>query len=171
MVWVSAMQGNEAFFGIARTGILKRSKVAFFGWRGVALCCLVWLFRFTALVHRVFGNGSIWLSVLRQPAVQLALQCGGWSSLNRAVRPAAVSSPLVAIARLQIVWHSLCQFAFWRFAKGIETRRTSLQPREFSLQGFFNQAVPSSNARWPNGSFNLHSLRSSDSHPCGCLPG
>jgi hypothetical protein len=83
----------------------------------------------------------------------------------------AVSSPLVAIAGLKIVWHSLCEFAFWRFAKGIEVRGMSLQYREFSLQGFVKQSVPFGNARWPNGSFNLHSLRSSDSHPCGCLPG
>jgi hypothetical protein len=100
--------------------------------------------------HRALCKVSISLSVLRQPAHQIALPAGALPSLNRASCPSAVSSSLWRIERLRIVWHSQCQFAFWRLAKGIEARRTSLQHREFSLQGFSMKTVPSGKAHWPN---------------------
>jgi hypothetical protein len=144
------LRNDELFALIAHTGMLPLAKVLSFVMRGTAALNKVWPFGFHTLVHRVLCNVSISLSVLRQPAHQMALLAGASPSLNLAACPTAVSSSSVRIGRLRIVWHSHCQFAFWRFAKGIEDRRTSLQLREFSLQGFTIQAVPSGKALWPN---------------------
>jgi hypothetical protein len=153
---MSFMLGNaESFAHIAHAGMLPLAKVLSFVMRGTAALNKVWPFGVTLLVHRALCKVSISPSVLRQPAHPMALLAGASPPLNLAACPAAVSSSLWWIERLRIVWHSQCQFAFWRFAKGFEARRTSLQPREFSLQGFVMQSVPFCKARWPNGSVKL----------------
>ena len=140
----------KALAYIAHAGMFPQSKVLSFVMRGTASLNKVWPFGVSRFGHRVLCKVSIAPSVLRQPAHRTALHPGGSPSLNPAACPAAVSSSVLWIERLQFVWHSQCQFAFWRFAKGIEDRRTSLQPREFSLQGFSMKTVPSGKAHGPN---------------------
>jgi hypothetical protein len=148
-------RGFEAFACIAHAGMLPLAKALSFVMPGTAALNKVWPFGVTLLVHRALCKVSIWPSVLRQPAYPIALPAGDSPPLNRAACPAAVSSSLWWIEMPQIVWHSQCTFAFWRFANGFEARRTSLQYREFSLQGFTIQAVPSGKAHWPNSTVKL----------------
>ena len=140
----------KALAYIAHAGMLPLAKSLSFVMHGFQSLNKVWLFGISQLVHLVHCKVSISPSVLRQPAHPIALPAGASPSLNLAVRPAAASSSIWWIERPRIVWHSLCQFAFWRFAKGIETWRTSLQSWEFSLQGFLMKTVPSGKAHWPN---------------------
>ena len=140
----------KALAYIALAGMPPQSKSLAFAVRGTASLNKVWPFGVHQVVHRVLCKVSIAPSVLRQPAHQSALHLGCSPSLNLAACPAAVSSSVWWIESSSIVWHSQCQFAFWRFAKGIESRSTSLQSREFSLQGFSMKTVPSGKAHWPN---------------------
>lgn len=148
----------KALAHIAHAGMFPLAKSLSFVMRGIASFNKVWPFGVSQFVHRALCKVSISLSVLRQPAHQIALPVGASPSLNLAACPSAVSSSFVRIGRLQIVWHSQCQFAFWRFAKGIEHRGTGLQPREFSLQGLssaFGRLPHSSSGHQPNGSVKL----------------
>jgi hypothetical protein len=160
------LQTMKALEHIALAGMLPQSKVLSFVMRGTASLNKVWPFGVSQVGHRVLCKVSIAPSVLRQPAHQSALHLGGSPSLNPAACPAAVSSSVWWIERLQFVWHSQYQFAFWRFAKGIETWRTSLQSREFSLQGFSMKTVPSGKALWPNWLVKLTPTGSA----CWCPP-
>jgi hypothetical protein len=144
------LQTMKALAYIAHAGMLPLSKVLSFVMRGTASLNKVWPFGVSQFVHRALRKVSIAPSVLRQPAHQSALRLGASPSLNLAVRPAAASSSVWWIERLRFVWHSQCQFAFWRFAKSIESRGSSLRSREFSLQGFSMKTVPSGKAHGPN---------------------
>ena len=164
---MSFMLGNaESFAHIARSRMLPQAKVLSFVMPGFQALNKVWLFGISQLVHLVHCKFSISPSVLRQPAHQNALHPGASPPLNLAVRPAAASSSVWWIESSSIVWHSQCQFAFWRFAKGIETWRTSLQSRELSLQGFSMKSVPSGKAHGPNWLVKLTPTGSA----CWCPP-